>query len=287
MFKYTFALIFLLSCMLISSLALAFEPSKTCGSYGFPCEDGEEAKELYWPSGCVSMHLNEEGTAEIDFDRVLAATQSSFDSWTEVECSYFTFVYAGLTNEDRVGYVSGAKGNANILVFRDDEWTQGTGVLALSSVTFDRTTGKIVDADIEFNTADFRYTSNVSAATSAIDYENTLTHELGHVLGLDHTEDEEATMYPSAPNHEVKKRTLEQDDIDGICHTYSNEEGTQASCNADEQGYYDRSLTDQVADKDDDCSCSQVRRSSSLPGLGMGLLLLGFLALGRRKYSAK
>jgi hypothetical protein len=73
-----------------------------------------------------------------------------------------------------------------------------------------------------------------------IDVRNTVTHEAGHVLGLAHncylagsnsygaplcTAANQglygpATMYPSAPPYQVTKRTLTQDDIDGVCATY-------------------------------------------------------------------
>ena len=53
-----------------------------------------------------------------------------------------------------------------------------------------------------------------------IDALNTLTHEAGHFLGLDHSSDHEATMYAQAPPGEIKKRSLETDDKNGICFLY-------------------------------------------------------------------
>ena len=47
-----------------------------------------------------------------------------------------------------------------------------------------------------------------------------MTHEVGHYLGLDHSQIQEATMYRSARLGETKKRSLEQDDIDGVCSIY-------------------------------------------------------------------
>jgi predicted Zn-dependent protease len=42
-------------------------------------------------------------------------------------------------------------------------------------------------------------------------------HELGHSLGLDHSSDFEAVMYPS---YSRSTGTLTQDDINGIQHIY-------------------------------------------------------------------
>ena len=42
----------------------------------------------------------------------------------------------------------------------------------------------------------------------SLDFEATLTHEIGHALGFHHLDDEDATMYWSADPGETKKRTL-------------------------------------------------------------------------------
>ena len=52
--------------------------------------------------------------------------------------------------------------------------------------------GTILDADVELNDINFTFvveptTQQPRAGTEVSDLENTLTHELGHVLGLDHT----------------------------------------------------------------------------------------------------
>ncbi len=53
-----------------------------------------------------------------------------------------------------------------------------------------------------------------------MDVQNTVTHELGHVLGLDHSNVASATMSATASPGETGKRTLDQDDMDGICSAY-------------------------------------------------------------------
>lgn len=83
-----------------------------------------------------------------------------------------------------------------------------------------------------------------------IDVQNTVTHEAGHALGLAHncylagsnsygaplctaanqSLYEPATMYPSAPPHEVSKRALSQDDIDGVCAAYPISSGGGGGC---------------------------------------------------------
>jgi hypothetical protein len=114
----------------------------------------------------------------------------------------------------------------------------------------------ILDADIELNGVNWTFVTEPSTTPSragtfgVADLENTLTHELGHVQGLahtcwDHLTDvppldnngkpildcndpalpayiTNATMYPySQTEGETSKRTLTQDDINGICQVYS------------------------------------------------------------------
>jgi hypothetical protein len=113
----------------------------------------------------------------------------------------------------------------------------------------------ILDADIELNGVHFTFTTDPMNAvaregTLIADLENTLTHELGHVQGLAHTcwdhqsdtpplDDQgnpipdcngplpqsitDTTMYPySLMPGEISKRTLTDDDVNGVCQVYPN-----------------------------------------------------------------
>ncbi|BDG07001.1 matrixin family metalloprotease [Anaeromyxobacter paludicola] len=53
-----------------------------------------------------------------------------------------------------------------------------------------------------------------------IDVQNTVTHELGHVLGLDHPPLAGATMSATATPGETSKRVLAASDVAGICTAY-------------------------------------------------------------------
>lgn len=227
-------------CLVSASSAEAFVRSQTCGPTSkFQCRPGEEPKPVYWNRSCVVMHLHESGTSAIPFDEVERVARLSLHIWDRVECSYMTPIFGGLTNEDRVGYNPFTSDNANVLVFRDDVWPRSPGILALTSVTFERQTGLIVDADIEFNTADFRYTSTTFSDATVIDLQNTMVHEMGHVLGLDHTPIEDATMFASAPQGETKKRSLHGDDEAGLCEAYPIDERSETLvCQRHAIGYF-------------------------------------------------
>lgn len=131
--------------------------------------------------------------------------------------------------------------------------------LALTSVNYNTSTGEIVDADMELigwdgsSPATGTPFGNGSApngwyltcpvtqvvcsdygqgSCAYIDIGNTVTHEAGHVLGLDHVcmstypspynacPSPEPVMAPTAAPGETSKRRLTQDDVNGICAIY-------------------------------------------------------------------
>ncbi|GAB2280396.1 hypothetical protein Dimus_015030 [Dionaea muscipula] len=63
--------------------------------------------------------------------------------------------------------------------------------------------------------ADVHWSTNPVKGKAQGDLQYVMTHELGHVLGLDHSADRAAVMYPSYDENNIKRR-LGKDDIDGI-----------------------------------------------------------------------
>jgi hypothetical protein len=74
----------------------------------------------------------------------------------------------------------------------------------------------IFEADIDVNTS---YAWGNGSAT-LYDIGQVFTHELGHLLGLDHSNVSGATMWSGSAPGETYKRSIEQDDIDGILNIY-------------------------------------------------------------------
>jgi len=115
-----------------------------------------------------------------------------------------------------------------------DCWDHGDGVIATTTTTSNPFTGQIRDSDIEINDAagadgqHFTFTASDGPPCAdvnetgcvRIDVQNTITHEAGHTIGLDHTPDPNATMYATAPEGETSKRVLGTDDIQAICDIY-------------------------------------------------------------------
>ena len=172
--------------------------------------------------------------------------------------------------------------NRNVVVVVDRLWPYQNGAIAVTTTAYDTRTGRVVDADIELNTATFRFEHVVDGETNCagrdnlMDLRNTLTHEVGHVLGLEHPPNTaryaETTMFASAPACETRKRTLAQDDIDGLCFIYPAGAETQQCYPPDGPSFI-------VVETDDGFGGCR-----STPGDAAGLwgLVAGALLLARR-----
>lgn len=184
-----------------------------------------------------------------DEEAALQTVRASFAVWAAESCTDLAF--------DEGARVARATGfspegpNVNTIVFRErdcsdvvpaddpcraedscaaayDCWGEDDRLIAVTTSTFSQCSGRMVDSDIEFNGATFRFTTGdgptCASATETgcidTDIQNTLVHEIGHLIGLDHTPVQEATMFASAGTGEVKKRDLAEDDRAAICAVY-------------------------------------------------------------------
>ena len=95
----------------------------------------------------------------------------------------------------------------------------GNGTVAITPIFF-FSNGVIADADILFNGGDFRFTT--SNQPGRFDIQTVATHELGHLIGLDHTGWAGATMFPFVDTTVELQRSISLDERAGIRHIYPN-----------------------------------------------------------------
>ncbi len=245
----------------IASNALAFQQTMTCNAEGiYRCKAGETPVPVQWPTLKLSYNINSVGSKALPnrpdgtIDAQLEETiHKSFKTWTKPSCSELSFEYKGLTDESNIGYYDGsdAKRKVNMVIWRDEAWPYGSfSAVALTTVTFSTTTGQIVDADIEMNGSIFQFSNTDNPQGADVDIQNTLTHEVGHFIGLDHSHDSNSTMYPTAPPLELSKRVLHDDDIKGLCAIYP-------------LGYKNEPLVPPSVAKKDMCSITTLPNSSN------------------------
>jgi len=260
---------------------------------------------LYWSSGCVFVTMDDAGSADVAGDSEFAIIQASIDTWNTgtAACSYME-----LRNQGRRALEVG-NDNVNLIKFRDITWCRPEteddparchpeSAAGITTATYvddpesDRD-GEIVDADVELNGVNFSVAVNgqtLGTASCLSDLQNTLTHELGHLLGLEHTclapgdpdrvdntgaavpscssasaAIQETTMFNYQMCGETKKGSIEADDIAGVCGIYPTAKDP-GKC--------------EMVDPDPGC-CSAARdpRASLL----MSVLVAAAIGLGRRR----
>lgn len=115
--------------------------------------------------------------------------------------------------------------NQNSIVAIDHDWPYDENAIAVTLLTIDPSTNDIIDADIVLNTASHKFATLPASSEPGGPYDdlqNTLTHELGHAMGLAHNaEDDTVVMYPGAPKGQVTKRVLTADDKAGLTFLYA------------------------------------------------------------------
>ncbi|MEE2787624.1 MAG: matrixin family metalloprotease [Myxococcota bacterium] len=209
--------ILVLIMLAVPTIASAYVQSRT--------QDGEAVS---WVRRCIPFHVNNKGSDDLSLQLVLETIQRSLGTWSDVSCADVEFFYQGETDNDFVGFLTDAP-NINMVIFREtpSEWLHSKNIIALTTVTFCEeiagpceAVGQIVDADIELNGAYHRFSATTPVPSTRFDLENSVTHELGHLLGFDHSFEPDATRYESAPTGESLKRDLADDDELGLCTVY-------------------------------------------------------------------
>jgi hypothetical protein len=267
--------------------ALACSPDELgCSTIGVP---------LFWPNACVTYAVQQLGSPRrgISAETADQAMRAGFRAWLSAECTDATTPSIGVIplggarcdraefNEPREGR-AGAP-NANLVIFRDDAWRHADegSVIARTCLTFDATTGAILDADIEVNSLEVELSTDDVEISN--DLQAILTHEIGHFLGLDHSHAPGATMQEDYERADLGARTLSSDDEAGICSIYApvGEEPVQCPASTGPRNGYSR---DCGSNARADASCLSLASGSSSPSGGhaaVGLLLL--LSLGWRR----
>ena len=95
----------------------------------------------------------------------------------------------------------------------------------------------IYDADIVTN-SNYDWTSAAESDGCSNEFfiEGVQVHEIGHGLGLGHTDVSGTTMYPSVAACNNGPATIENDDIAGLCALYGCDEGGSNSCDLGQVG---------------------------------------------------
>lgn len=215
---------------------------------------------LWWETRNYLYNLDAAGNTDTPGTTELAAIDASFQTWTTLArgCSDFTFQKGPNVTTVKVGYDPRSADNTNVITFREKRcadvvpaddpcldnrtcgnvyrcWNHPDTTIALTTTSFQNQTGVIYDADIEINSSvqangsRYLFTTVSSPVCEpgrdavncvSTDVQNTVTHEIGHVVGLDHVLVAGSTMEAAAPPGELQKRILDDGSAQGFCSIY-------------------------------------------------------------------
>ncbi len=191
---------------------------------------------LRWYIDAVDVFHDSSLTPDAPSDGVLDAINASLAAWDDVACEHPALVNAGPVTDGaafKIDDDTNSRHGTNIIIFEDEAaWDANHGdseldmsmTVALTTIFHVASTGKIMNFALEMNDPAFKF--GIAPTGYAFDIQNTITHELGHVMGLDHTDSgatdwTQQTMYFQTEPAETLKRTLGDDDRAGFCELYS------------------------------------------------------------------
>jgi hypothetical protein len=208
---------------------------------------------LYWTAPRLAFQQSQAGNPATTGESEFTAVSRSFQTWADVFslCGNLQLSEGARVAERQTGYVSGGT-NHNLVLFRTktceqaapqsstcwqdgscantfDCWDFDDETIGITIVSYDVRTGVIYDADIELNAAQFEFTtvdapacvgSVSSQSCVSTDVQNTVTHEVGHFLGLDHSSATGSVMAPDARTGETSKRRLDSASEAFVCEVY-------------------------------------------------------------------
>ena len=205
-----------------------------------------------WKQSCVPLVVYPTDLAsEMTVDEVVGAATAAANAWSQSDISG-TYLNVEMTTSLDPTPVTGQDAFHDI-VFKNPwcdpgDTTCQLEALAITSVWAGQTSGTIVDADIEVNAQYDVWADLVTHPTTGKqDLQNALTHEMGHLIGLDHncytpgsdkvhmvdstgtlvpsclgadSETQNDVMYTKADPGDISKRTLKPDDVQAVLDIY-------------------------------------------------------------------
>lgn len=196
-----------------------FDPAQGCFSQGAP---------LYWSTTCTGYVIGRGASRQVDYATTARVLLDAFRAWTGPVCASgespsINVVHLGPTDSTKVEYITGGP-NENVIVYRDDAWPHpgSEETLALTTLTFHVEApdpGRIVDADMEVNSAQNTFAVGPDIPPDSIDLRTVFNHDAGHFLGFAHSADSNAAMFPRAfPG--TPHKDLSADDTAAVCAAY-------------------------------------------------------------------
>lgn len=161
-----------------------------------------------WAQTPVPVRVYTAGNSTInDSDGGVTAVNNAIRAWNVVG--------NGTTNQAAV------RGQAPATIMLNTNGRICTGSCLAATLTGYYSGNVIYDADVYTNTK-YKFTSSreTDGCASEFDIDGIMVHEVGHVIGIGHSNVSGATMYPTVSSCNFNNRTLENDDVAAMLDLY-------------------------------------------------------------------
>lgn len=247
----------------IAALLLA----QTHVALGYEVRRANSGDSVHWAIDRVAMTLDPSLSLLGDPDQVEQVVAAALQTWQSADALPLNLSIA--TADVEVAGDDHELDGRNTIYAIDGDWPYDPRAPAVTILSYDSYSGMIIEADIAID-ASRAWSLTEEPEPRSHDFQDIVTHEIGHALGLAHSEVVDATMFERSGRGSIDRRNLHDDDLLALVATY---EGVEI----------------QSADNLSGCSAvGPVGSTSAAKGSSLALfaLVLG-LAMARLRSSAR
>lgn len=139
----------------------------------------------------IPFVIDSKGSEDAGFADSSSAINNAFSAWQNVSKQTMRFTFSGQRTPATVNCAD----RTNSLLWIEGNWPASSFILAITNTTFFiQDPPDLIDADISFNGRDFTWSE--SGGSGDVSIQAVAQHEIGHMIGLQHSQVRGAIMLP-------------------------------------------------------------------------------------------